>query len=158
MFIQLQFYKGNKMKKIEMTEEIISSKKEIGLSWEELAEKVGISSVFLTSAALGMNSLKKEYAEKVCEILKLPDDVSTALQEFPNKKWDQTVPTDPLIYRLYEVVGVYGETIKEIVHEKFGDGIMSAIDFSLDIDKEKNPNGDRVVMTMNGKFLPYKSW
>lgn len=146
------------MKKIEMTEEIISAKKQIGLSWEELAEKVGISAVFLTSSALGMNSLKKEYAEKVCELLKLPDDVAAALQEFPNKKWEQTVPTDPLIYRLYEVVGVYGETIKEIVHEKFGDGIMSAIDFSLDIDKEENPNGDRVVITMNGKFLPYKSW
>lgn len=146
------------MKKIEMTEKIILAKKELGLSWEELAQKVGISAVFLTSAALGMNSLKQEYAVKLCESLKLSDEVATALQEYPNKKWDQTVPTDPLIYRLYEVVGVYGETIKEIVHEKFGDGIMSAIDFSLDIDKEENPNGDRVVITMNGKFLPYKSW
>lgn len=146
------------MKKIEMTEEILSAKKQTGLSWEEIAAKVGISPVFLTSASLGMNSLKKEYADKLCAELELSDDVAQALQEFPNKKWDQTVPTDPLIYRLYEVVGVYGETIKEIVHEKFGDGIMSATDFSLDIDKEANPNGDRVVITMNGKFLPYKSW
>ena len=146
------------MKKIEMTEEILSAKKQAGLSWEEIATKVGMSSVFLTSAALGMNSLKKEYTDKLCTLLGLSDDVAAALQEYPNKKWDQTVPTDPLIYRLYEVVGVYGETIKEIVHEKFGDGIMSAIDFSLDIDKEENPNGDRVVITMNGKFLPYKSW
>lgn len=146
------------MKKIEMTEEILSAKKQSGLSWEEIAEKVGISPVFLTSAALGMNSLTKEYAEKLCEILGLSGEIVTALQEFPNKKWDQTVPTDPLIYRLYEVVGVYGETIKEIVHEKFGDGIMSAIDFSMDIDKEENPKGDRVVIKMNGKFLPYKSW
>jgi cyanate lyase len=146
------------MKKIEMTEEILSAKKQIGLDWEEIAEKVGMSPVFLTSAALGMNSLKKEDSEKLCEILGLSGEVVTALQEFPNKKWDQTVPTDPLIYRLYEVVGVYGETIKEIVHEKFGDGIMSAIDFSLDIDKEEDPKGDRVVIKMNGKFLPYKSW
>ncbi|MGB5506901.1 MAG: cyanase [Sulfurovum sp.] len=146
------------MKKIEMTEEILLAKKQIGSSWEEIAEKVGMSPVFLTSAALGMNSLKKEDSEKLCEILELSGEVASALQEFPNKKWAQTVPTDPLIYRLYEVVGVYGETIKEIVHEKFGDGIMSAIDFSLDIDKEEDPKGDRVVIKMNGKFLPYKSW
>jgi cyanate lyase len=146
------------MNKIEMTEEILSAKKQLGLSWEEIAGKVGMSPVFLTSAALGMNSLVKESADKLCEVLELSKEVSDALQTFPNKKWDQTVPTDPLIYRLYEVVGVYGETIKEVVHEKFGDGIMSAIDFSLDIDKEENPNGDRVVITMNGKFLPYKSW
>lgn len=77
---------------------------------------------------------------------------------FPNKKWDQTVPTDPLIYRLYEIVGVYGETLKEVIQEKFGDGIMSAIDFSMDIEKQPAPKGDRVILTMNGKFLPYKSW
>lgn len=146
------------MKKIDMTEEILAAKKKLGSSWEVLAEKVGLSPVFLTSAALGMNSLKKEYADKLCEVLELSEDVSDALQTCPNKKWDQTVPTDPLIYRLYEVVGVYGETIKEVVHEKFGDGIMSAIDFSLDIDKEEDPKGDRVVITLNGKFLPYKSW
>ena len=146
------------MKKIEMTEEVLSAKKQSGLSWEEIAGKVGISPVFLTSAALGMNSLKKEVADSLCEVLELSDEVSDALQTYPNKKWEQTVPTDPLIYRLYEVVGVYGETIKELVHEKFGDGIMSAIDFSMDIDKEEDPKGDRVVIKMNGKFLPYKSW
>ncbi len=146
------------MKKIEMTEEIMAAKKHSGLSWEEIAAKVGISPVFLTSVALGMNSLKPEFVPGFCEVLGLSDEVAVALQEFPNKKWDQTVPTDPLIYRLYEVVGVYGGTIKEIVHEKFGDGIMSAIDFSMDIDKEENPAGDRVKITMNGKFLPYKSW
>ena len=96
-----------------------------------------------------MNSLKPEPADKLCEVLGLDATVSEALQAFPNKKWDQIVPTDPLIYRLYEVVGVYGETIKEIVGEKFGDGIMSAIDFSMDIDKEENPAGDRVVITRN---------
>ena len=146
------------MEKIEMTEEVLSAKKQSGLSWEEIAGKVGISPVFLTSAALGMNSLKKDVADSLCEVLELSEEVSDALQTFPNKKWEQTVPTDPLIYRLYEVVGVYGETIKELVHEKFGDGIMSAIDFSMDIDKEEDPKGDRVVIKMNGKFLPYKSW
>lgn len=146
------------MKKIEMTEEIMAAKKATGISWEALSEKVGISPVFLTSACLGMNSLKKEPADKVCEVLSLPIKVSNALQEFPHKSWDKAVPTDPVIYRFYEAIGVYGETMKEIIHEKFGDGIMSAIDFSMDIDKEENPLGDRVVITMNGKFLPYKSW
>ena len=74
------------------------------------------------------------------------------------KIWDQTVPTDPLIYRLYEVVGVYGPTLKEVIQEKFGDGIMSAIDFSMEVNKIEDPKGDRVLLTMNGKFLPYKSW
>jgi len=146
------------MKKIEMTEEIMAAKKSCGLSWEEIAEKVSLGSVFITSACLGMNSLKKEPAEKLSEVLGLSEEVAQTLQEYPNKTWDFTIPQDPLVYRLYEVVGVYGETIKEIVGEKFGDGIMSAIDFSLDIDKEENPAGDRVVITMNGKFLPYKSW
>ena len=146
------------MKKIEMTEAIVLARKSAQMSWETLAEKIGLSATFLTSACLGMNSLKKEPAEKLCEVLGLDEDVAITLQEYPNKTWDFTIPQDPLVYRLYEVVGVYGETIKEIVGEKFGDGIMSAIDFSLDIDKEENPLGDRVVITMNGKFLPYKSW
>ena len=146
------------MNKIEMTEEIMAAKKSTGISWEALSEKVGISPVFLTSACLGMNSLKKEAANTVAEVLGLPGDVAATLQEFPHKSWDKLVPTDPVIYRFYEIVGVYGETIKEIIHEKFGDGIMSAIDYSMHIDKEENPLGDRVVITMNGKFLPYKSW
>ncbi len=146
------------MKKIEMSEEILAAKKSAKISWEELSEKVGISPVFLTSACLGMNSLKKEAADKLCAALELTAEVSEALQEYPTKNWDKIVPNDPVIYRFYEVVGVYGETIKEIIGEKFGDGIMSAIDFSMDIAKEENPMGDRVVITMNGKFLPYKAW
>lgn len=146
------------MKKIDMSEEILAAKKSAHISWEELSQKVSLGSVFLTSACLGMNSLQKEPAEKLCEILGLPAEVALALQEYPTKKWEQIVPTDPVIYRFYEAIGVYGETMKEIIGEKFGDGIMSAIDFSMDIDKEENPLGDRVVITMNGKFLPYKSW
>lgn len=146
------------MKKIEMTEEILVAKKASGLGWEALAEHVGLSPVFLTSACLGMNSLQKEPADKVCEVLSLPMEVSDTLQEHPHKSWDKAVPTDPVLYRFYEAMGVYGDTMKEIIHEKFGDGIMSAIDFSMHIDKEENPLGDRVVITMNGKFLPYKAW
>ena len=141
-----------------MTITIIEAKKASGMGWEDIAKKVGLNPVFLTSACFGMNSLKPEYADKLCEVLSLADDVSVALQEFSHKSWDKLVPTDPVIYRLYEMVGVYGDTIKEIIHEKFGDGIMSAIDFSMDIGKEENPAGDRVLINLNGKFLPYKSW
>lgn len=146
------------MNKISMTEEILAAKKAKGMGWEGLSEQVGLAPVFLTSACLGMNSMKKEPADKLCEVLGLSTEVSAALQEFPHKDWEKAVPTDPVVYRLYEAVGVYGDTIKEIIHEKFGDGIMSAIDFTMHIDKEENPAGDRVVVTMNGKFLPYKSW
>ena len=146
------------MTKFEMNEEIVLAKKKLGFTWDEISTKVGLGSVFLTSACLGMNSLTKEQAKKLCKVLNLGKDVEKALQEYPHKTWDKTIPTDPVIYRFYEVVGVYGDTIKEIIGEKFGDGIMSAIDFSMDIDKEKNKAGDRVVITMNGKFLPYKSW
>jgi cyanate lyase len=137
---------------------ILEAKKAKGMSWEELAGTVGLAPVFLTSACFGMNSLKAEAADKVASALGLGPEISECLQEFPHKSWDKLVPTDPVIYRLYEIVGVYGDTIKALIHEKFGDGIMSAIDFSMHIDKEENPAGDRVVVTMNGKFLPYKSW
>ena len=96
--------------------------------------------------------------ESLCDLLELDDSVFIALQEYPHKEWAKTIPQDPVIYRLYEIVGVYGDTIKEIIAEKFGDGIMSAIDFSMDIDKEENLKGDRVVITLNGKFLKYTAW
>lgn len=146
------------MDKVTMTEAIILAKNELGVSWAEIAKAADLSEVFTTSACLGMNSLKAEPAEKLCTFLKLPMDVVGALQDFPHKSWDKAVPTDPLIYRLYEIVGVYGPTMKELIHEKFGDGIMSAIDFSMHINKEEKPAGDRVIVTMNGKFLPYKYW
>jgi cyanate lyase len=146
------------MTKVEMTEAIVLAKSEKGVGWADIAVASGLSEVYTTSACLGMNHLDKEPAEKVAEFLGLGAEVATALQAFPHKSWDQIVPTDPLIYRLYELVGVYGPTMKEVIHEKFGDGIMSAIDFSMDIDKEENPAGDRVVITLNGKFLPYKAW
>jgi cyanate lyase len=146
------------MTKTEMKTAILEAKKAKGLTWASLAESVGLSPEFLCSACLGMNSLTQDKADACAGALGLNPDVATALTEFPLKTWDQVVPTDPLIYRWYEIVGVYGETIKELIHEQFGDGIMSAIDFTLDVDKQEDPKGDRVVVTLNGKFLPYKSW
>lgn len=137
---------------------IIAAKESKGLSWEDIGKAIGMSPVWTTSACMGMNSMPKESAEAVCDLLELGTDICTALQKYPTKVWDQAVPTDPLVYRLYEIVGVYGETLKEVIQEKFGDGIMSAIDFSMEVEKEENPKGDRVVITMNGKFLPYKAW
>jgi cyanate lyase len=146
------------MNKEEMKEVILAAKKEKGLSWSAIAEAIALSPEYTCSACLGMNHLEKAEADKVAELLGMGAELSSALQDFPHKSWDKLVPTDPVIYRWYEIVGVYGETIKELIHEKFGDGIMSAIDFSMNIDKEENPAGDRVVVTLNGKFLPYKSW
>ncbi len=146
------------MNKSEMRDAILEAKKAKSMSWEAIAAAAVLAPEYVVSACLGMNHLEKPNADSLVEALGLGPEVSVALQEFPNKKWDQVVPTDPVIYRLYEIVGVYGETIKEVIHEKFGDGIMSAIDYSMHIDKEENPAGDRVVITLNGKFLPYKSW
>ncbi len=146
------------MKKCEMTDAILAAKAAKKMGWEQIAEKTGLAPVFTTSACLGMNSMPKENADKLCSALGLPPDVSTALQAYPHKSWDKLVPTDPVLYRFYEIVGVYGETIKQLIGEKFGDGIMSAIDFSMHIEKVPDPKGDRVKITMNGKFLQYKTW
>lgn len=144
--------------KEEMTEAIIVARIEKNMTWQALADAVGAGVVWLTSACFGRNSMPKPLADKLCEVLELSDEINIALQSFPNKTWDWTIPQDPVLYRFYELIGVYGDTIKELIHEKFGDGIMSAIDFSMVMDKEENPAGDRVVITLNGKFLPYKTW
>jgi len=146
------------MTKVEVTEAIILTKKARGLSWETIATELGLGTVWVTSACLGMNSMPESVAEKLCSYLDLPEGSKAALMEYPTKTWEKSVPQDPLIYRLYEIVGVYGDTLKEVIQEKFGDGIMSAIDFSMDVDKVEDPKGDRVVIKMNGKFLPYKTW
>ena len=146
------------MKKIDVTELIFTIKNEKKLTWEEIAQAVGMSIIWTTSACLGMNSCPPEVAEKLVAFLGLPEEATSVLMEYPLKEWDKAVPQDPLIYRLYEVVGVYGDTLKEVIQEKFGDGIMSAIDFTMDVQKEVDPKGDRVILTLNGKFLPYKSW
>ncbi|MGJ8676222.1 MAG: cyanase [Akkermansiaceae bacterium] len=147
------------MKKIEMTEAIMAAKKEKGVSWGDIAAAVNLSDVFTTSVVLGQNSLVPEDAEKLTAFLGLGPEITTALSEYPMKATDiDLVAKDPLIYRFYEIAYVYGGALKEVIHEKFGDGIMSAIDFTMDVEKEEDPKGDRVVVTMNGKFLPYKKW
>lgn len=146
------------MNKTEMVEAIIVAKNANQVTWEEIAQAVGLSPVCVTAACLGQASLPKEYGQKLASKLNLEDDVAEALAICPMKGTEETVPTDPLIYRFYEIMQVYGEPVKELIHEKFGDGIMSAIDFTLDVDKKADPKGDRVVLTMNGKFLPYKIW
>ena len=146
------------MDKQAMTDAIMAVKIEKKLTWEAIGAELGMSPVWLTSACLGMNSASAENAKAITDFLGLDSDVTKALEAYPTKVWDQAVPTDPLIYRLYEVVGVYGDTLKEVIQEKFGDGIMSAIDFSMDVEKIEDPKGDRVLLTLNGKFLPYKSW
>ncbi|MCU5781271.1 cyanate hydratase [Alcanivorax balearicus MACL04] len=146
------------MDKQQMTGIIVTTKAGRGLTWEKMGEDLGMSPVWLASACLGMNGAPPEKARAITEYLGLDQDVAKALEAFPTKVWDQTVPTDPLIYRFYEIAGVYGTTLKEVIQEKFGDGIMSAIDFTMEVDKQEDPKGDRVVVTMNGKFLPYKHW
>lgn len=146
------------LKKIDATEAIFAIKKDKKLTWETIAEAIGMSTVWTTSACLGMNSFTETTADKLIVYLGLPAEMKFSLLENPTKEWDKSVPQDPLIYRFYEVVGVYGDTLKEVIQEKFGDGIMSAIDFTMSVDKEENPKGDRVVVTMNGKFLPYNAW
>lgn len=146
------------MKREDVIEAIILAKKAKALSWEQIAQAIGMGTVWVTSACLGMNSMPAELAKKLCAFLDLPKEAEDVLISYPTKSWAKDVPQDPLIYRLYEVVGVYGDTLKEVIQEQFGDGIMSAIDFSMDVDKVEDPKGDRVIITMNGKFLPYKAW
>ena len=146
------------MNKLAVTEAIFAIKNDKGLTWESIADAIGMSDVWTTSACLGMNSCPETEADKLISYLGLPAEAKAALMAYPTKEWDKSVPQDPLIYRLYEVVGVYGDTLKEVIQEKFGDGIMSAIDFSMSVDKEEDPKGDRVILTLNGKFLPYKTW
>ena len=146
------------MTKPEMTELIMQAKATKKVTWAEISAVAGMSEVFVTSCCLGMNTLPAEASEKLCEFLELDTAVVDALQVFPKKEWTPTVPTDPLIYRFYEANGVYGDTLKELIHEKFGDGIMSAIDFVLTVDKREDPKGDRVVVTFDGKFLAYNQW
>lgn len=143
----------------EVTALILSQKVAKGIKWSEVAEALDLSKEWTTAGCLGQMTFDKEQAEKVGEIFALPDEAVAWLQIVPYKgSLPTAVPTDPLIYRWYEVVNVYGSTIKELIHEEFGDGIMSAIDFSMDIKRVEDPNGDRVNVVLSGKFLPYKQF
>ena len=147
------------MTKNELREAVLEAKAGKGTTWEELAQSVGCSPVFLCATCLGEHSMTGEQAEKLAGALDLGEEAARALTEFPIKaQQGESLMTDPLIYRFKEIGMVYGESVKQIVHEKFGDGIMSAIDFTLDVGRVEDPNGDRVQITMTGKFLPYKRW
>jgi cyanate lyase len=147
------------MNREEATEKILAAKAARKLTFEQIARAVGRHTLWVTSALLGQNTMSAEEAEKAVEALGLGPDVAAALQTISMRgSLDTDVPVDPLIYRFHEIVQVYGTTLKAVIHEMFGDGIMSAIDFNMDVRREENPKGARVVVTLNGKFLPYTKW
>ncbi len=147
------------MTKIEMTEAIVAAKRRRKTTWQAIARAAGLSEVYTTSACLGENALPVAEAKRLCRFLRLPSTAAEALTIPANKgESSPTVPKEPLAYRFQEIIYVYGGTLKEIIEEKFGPGIMSAIDFTMDIDEVPDPKGDRVKITMNGKFLAYKKW
>lgn len=142
----------------EITKKLLAAKEATGVTFADLEKAVGRDEIWIAAVFYRQASASPEEASKIIEVLGLGADVATELTEYPVKGLGPVVPTDPLIYRFYEIMQVYGMPMKEIIHEKFGDGIMSAIDFTLDIEKEEDPKGDRVKVIMNGKFLPYKKW
>ncbi|MES2937784.1 MAG: cyanase [Pseudomonadota bacterium] len=147
------------MNRNDVTEKIIMAKVAKGIQWADVARKVGLSKEWTTAACLGQMTLNDDQAKVVGDIFGLSAEEQTWLKVVPYKGSLPTqVPADPLVYRFYELVNVYGTTIKELIHEEFGDGIMSAIDFSMNIAREPDPKGDRVNIVLSGKFLPYKSY
>ncbi|CAB3717704.1 Cyanate hydratase [Achromobacter animicus] len=147
------------MSRAEVTELVVTRKLEKKLSWGAIAEAVGQSKEWTTAALLGQMTMTEEQALAAARVLDLPADAVVQLQVVPYKgSLPSTVPTDPLIYRFYELINVYGTTFKALINEEFGDGIMSAIDFKMDLSREADPKGDRVQIVMSGKFLPYKTY
>ncbi len=145
------------MTREEATELILEAKDEKGLTFEAIAAQVGRHKVWTTAAPFGQHPMNAEEADAVVELLDLDDEVAGALQRFPMRGSLETdVPTDPTIYRIHEITQVYGTTIKALIHEEFGDGIMSAINFNMDIERVEDAEGDRVRITYEGKFLPYE--
>lgn len=144
------------MNRSEITAQIVAARLAKGLSWQALADAIDKPVVWTTSALLGQQPIPAELGETLVELLGLDRAVVPVLAAVPMRGGPAAPPTDPTIYRLYEALGVYGPAIKELIHEQFGDGIMSAINFSVDIDKKSHPGGDRVVITFDGKFLPYE--
>jgi cyanate lyase len=141
-----------------ITVTLLDAKKAKGITFAELEQAIGRDEVWLAAVIYRQASASADEASKLLNLLGLSEDLGPELTASSVKGLGPIVPTDPLIYRFYEIMQVYGMPMKEIIHEKFGDGIMSAIDFTLDIEKEEDPKGDRVKVTMNGKFLPYKKW
>ena len=147
------------MKREDVTDLIVERKVAKGLKWADIASAIGLSKEWVTAGLLGQMTFTAEQAALIGKMLDLPAEAVTQLQVVPYKgSLPTSVPTDPLIYRFYELINVYGTTFKALIHEEFGDGIMSAIDFKMDLAREPNPAGDRVSITMSGKFLPYKTY
>jgi cyanate lyase len=147
------------MTREDVTELVVMARLKKGLTWEKIAKAVGQSKEWTTAALLGQMQMTKEQARAAGKLLGLPADAVLLLQQVPYKgSLPTAVPTDPLIYRFYELVSIYGTTFKALIHEEFGDGIMSAIDFKMDLTREPDPKGDRVKIMMSGKFLPYKTY
>ena len=147
------------MSRNEATERILSAKRKRGLTFTAIAEAVGRSPVWVTAALFGQATMSAEEAHKATTILGLGPDEALALQEVPSRgAGGHAVPTDPTLYRFFEMLQLYGPTLKALIHEMFGDGIMSAVDFEADVRKVPDPKGDRVVITLNGKFLPFRKW
>lgn len=146
------------MKRADLTEKILDIKREKGWTWEHIAGEIrGHSPILATAALLGQMKLTKPQAERAAALFGLSDGEKAMLNEVPYRgSLPDMPPTDPLIYRFYELVIVYGTTFKELIQEEFGDGIMSAIDFDMTMERLPHPKGDRVKLTMSGKFLPYK--
>lgn len=145
------------MNRTEVTEQVVSARLREGLTWQQLADAIGRPLVWTTAALLGQHPIPVEQAKVLAEVLKLDESVVPVLAAAPMRGGLPTsVPTDPTIYRFYEALQVYGGALKEVIAEQFGDGIMSAINFSLDVQKKPHPAGDRVVVTFDGKFLPYQ--
>jgi len=144
----------------ELTRKILSIKRAKGLTWKTIVAEIGGgSAVYLTAALMGQMKLRPEQAERAAQLFELDADEKGLLQEIPYRgSLPGAVPTDPLIFRFYELVQVYGTTWKELIQEEFGDGIMSAIDFDMMIERQPDPKGDRVKLTLSGKFLPYKEY
>ena len=145
------------MNRVEVTEKILDAKRNKGLSFAKIAEELGADKAWATAALLGQHPLPEEQARQLVELLDLPEEAIPVLEEIPKRgSLENIPPTDPTIYRLYEVLQVYGTTIKALIHEEFGDGIMSAIDYDMQLERLPDQKGDRVKITMSGKFLPYK--
>ena len=142
----------------EITQTLLAAKKEKGLSFADLEKILELDEVYIAAIFYRQASASPEEAKLLVEALDLAPIYIQELTDYPVKGLGPVVPTDPLIYRFYEIMQVYGFPMKEVIQEKFGDGIMSAIDFTLDVEKEVDPKGDRVKITMSGKFLPYKKW
>ena len=143
----------------DVTDMIMSVKIQKRIKWADVAPKLKLSKEWVTAACLGQMALTNTQAKLVAKIFSLPPEAIPVLEAVPYKgSLPTSVPTDPLIYRFYELISVYGTTFKELIHEEFGDGIMSAIDFKMDMQRQNDPNGDRIQIVMSGKFLPYKTY